>query len=193
MTMNYIEAIGLGFPGVQCNVLGDGTDYDTIEWHSGNALPSKAELDAYIAGNPTTDFSKLADGTPTFYYVPGNCYVSVNRTMVQFCTRANSKNYYLDYGSITSSATTGYIAHSHEIITSLSFSLAKVASHDVTARLRVGSTELGAAVVLAGSSSTLLKDLSISVNELDIVSCFVESQSSFSNPNLVFEVHRKLL
>lgn len=51
---SYIEAIGRGFPAVQCHALGDGTDYDSLVWESGAPLPSKEALDAWIAANPVS-------------------------------------------------------------------------------------------------------------------------------------------
>lgn len=51
--MNYIEAIGLGFPNVKCHVVGDVNNYDNIVWESGSPLPSQTTLDQWIASNPT--------------------------------------------------------------------------------------------------------------------------------------------
>ncbi len=47
--MNYIEAITLGFPNVQVHSFGDPFDYSTLVVDNGAALPSKEELDAFIA------------------------------------------------------------------------------------------------------------------------------------------------
>ena len=52
--MNYIEAISIGFPNVQCHALGDGTDYNSIVWEAGAPLPSQATLDEWIAANNVT-------------------------------------------------------------------------------------------------------------------------------------------
>lgn len=51
--MNYIEAIGLGFPAVQCHAMGDGSVYETLVHDSGPPIPSKQTLDEWIAANPT--------------------------------------------------------------------------------------------------------------------------------------------
>ena len=53
MTMSYIEAIGKGFPGVECHARGDGTVYEDIVWDKGLPLPTKETLDAWIASNST--------------------------------------------------------------------------------------------------------------------------------------------
>lgn len=53
MTITYIEAIAYGFPAVQCHAVGDGSDYSTIVWDSGAALPTQETLDSWIAANPT--------------------------------------------------------------------------------------------------------------------------------------------
>lgn len=52
--MDYITAIGKGFPGVECHAVGDGTVYEDIVWDGGVALPSKTTLDEWIAANSTT-------------------------------------------------------------------------------------------------------------------------------------------
>lgn len=52
MAYTYIEAISAGFPLVFCHSTGDGSVYEDIVWDGGAALPSKAELDSWIAANP---------------------------------------------------------------------------------------------------------------------------------------------
>jgi hypothetical protein len=52
MAISYIQAIGNGFPAVQCHALGDGTIYSNIVWDAGAPLPTQAILDAWIAANP---------------------------------------------------------------------------------------------------------------------------------------------
>lgn len=47
-TFNYIFAIGVGFPGVNCHCEGEGEVYENIVWDSGDPLPSRATLDAWI-------------------------------------------------------------------------------------------------------------------------------------------------
>jgi hypothetical protein len=47
-----MQAIGVGFPLVQCHSIGDGSVYADIVWDGGAALPSQAVLDAWIAANP---------------------------------------------------------------------------------------------------------------------------------------------
>lgn len=48
----YMEAIGKGFPTVQCHAIGDGSVYDNIVWDAGEPVPTQATLDAWIAANP---------------------------------------------------------------------------------------------------------------------------------------------
>lgn len=50
--MNYIDAIGLGFPTVHCHVVGDPSNYDNIVWEGGAPLPTQATLDQWMAANP---------------------------------------------------------------------------------------------------------------------------------------------
>lgn len=47
-----MQAIGIGFPGVECHSTGDGTVYTDIVWDAGLALPSQNTLDSWIASNP---------------------------------------------------------------------------------------------------------------------------------------------
>jgi len=49
---NYVEAIAVGFPGVQCHAFGDPFDYNNLVWSAGAPLPSKEALDAWIQANP---------------------------------------------------------------------------------------------------------------------------------------------
>jgi hypothetical protein len=59
MAYTYIQAIGLGFPGVECHAMGDGSVYADIVWDAGVAMPSQATLDAWIAANPETVSVKI--------------------------------------------------------------------------------------------------------------------------------------
>lgn len=52
MAYTYMEAIGKGFPAVQCHAVGDGSVYEDIVWDGGAALPTKLALDEWIAANP---------------------------------------------------------------------------------------------------------------------------------------------
>ena len=55
----YMEAIGGGFPTVQCSALGGGDVYEDIVWSAGDPLPTKAELDTWILANTKTYIWKL--------------------------------------------------------------------------------------------------------------------------------------
>jgi hypothetical protein len=59
MAYTYIQAIGHGFPAVQCHASGDGSVYTDIVWDSGAAMPTQQELDNWIAANPAADTTKL--------------------------------------------------------------------------------------------------------------------------------------
>lgn len=52
MALNYIQAIGQGFPAVGCYATGSGANYASIVWVSGDPVPSQETLDAYISANP---------------------------------------------------------------------------------------------------------------------------------------------
>jgi hypothetical protein len=51
----YIDAISKGYPGVNCYSAGDGSIYENIIWQEGPPLPSKADLDAWIAADIKVD------------------------------------------------------------------------------------------------------------------------------------------
>ena len=55
----YIEAIGRGFPLVQCHALGDGSVYESLVWDAGEPIPSKEVLDAWIAANPSLSAERV--------------------------------------------------------------------------------------------------------------------------------------
>ena len=55
----YIEAIGKGFPGVQCHAIGDGSDYNSLVWDAGEPLPSKETLDQWILSNPQLNAERV--------------------------------------------------------------------------------------------------------------------------------------
>ena len=50
--MTYIEAIGRGFPGVQCHAIGDGSSYESLIWDAGQPIPDQSTLDQWILSNP---------------------------------------------------------------------------------------------------------------------------------------------
>ena len=54
MTYTYIQAIGIGFPGVECHAPGVGAVYEDIIWDGGSPMPSKDALDTWIAANQQT-------------------------------------------------------------------------------------------------------------------------------------------
>ena len=87
--MTYIEAIGKGFPGVQCHAIGDGSTYESLVWDAGQPIPDKITLDQWIAANPEApagvaltryEFRKLftfaervaIDSSPTNTAIPAN-------------------------------------------------------------------------------------------------------------------------
>ena len=55
----YMEAIGFGFPAVQCSALGDGSVYEDIVWSAGDPIPAKADLDAWILADTKVHMWRL--------------------------------------------------------------------------------------------------------------------------------------
>ena len=52
---SYVEAIGIGFPGVECHAQGAGEVYEELVWDAGLPLPSKEALDTWILSNPKSE------------------------------------------------------------------------------------------------------------------------------------------
>jgi hypothetical protein len=59
MATTYIEAIGKGFPGVQCHAIGDGSTYESLVWDAGQPIPSQQVLDEWIASNPSVSSERV--------------------------------------------------------------------------------------------------------------------------------------
>lgn len=55
----YMEAIGLGFPTVGCHCIGDGNIYEDIVWDSGDPIPTKEDIDAWIFSHTQTQMWRL--------------------------------------------------------------------------------------------------------------------------------------
>lgn len=53
--LTYVGAIARGFPGVRYKATGNGSVYEDIVWGGGNPMPSKEELDVYIASQAKVD------------------------------------------------------------------------------------------------------------------------------------------
>lgn len=49
VSLNYMQAIGTGFPTVGCHCLGDGSIYENIVWDNGGSVPTQSDLDIWIA------------------------------------------------------------------------------------------------------------------------------------------------
>ena len=59
LSYSYMDAIGRGYPNIGAHCEGDGTVYEHIFLDEGTALPSKAELDAWILNAITSDLWDL--------------------------------------------------------------------------------------------------------------------------------------
>lgn len=57
--ITYMQAIGIGFPKVGCHAIGTGADYNTIVWDSGDPIPAKEVLDAWISDYTKAQMWKL--------------------------------------------------------------------------------------------------------------------------------------
>lgn len=52
--MDYVTAIGIGFPGVQVECFGDPMVYENLQGVNGSAVPAQSTLDEWIAANSAT-------------------------------------------------------------------------------------------------------------------------------------------
>lgn len=52
MGYTYMQAISVGFPGVECHSPNDGAVYADIIWDAGTPLPEQSVLDLWIDANP---------------------------------------------------------------------------------------------------------------------------------------------
>ena len=59
MFHTYIQAIGVGFPTVQCHAIGDGSVYADLVWDAGDPIPAQTTLDEWISANPINESPKL--------------------------------------------------------------------------------------------------------------------------------------
>lgn len=57
--MDYITALGIGFPGVRAECIGDPAVYANLTWVSGSPMPAKATLDEWIASNSAAASTKI--------------------------------------------------------------------------------------------------------------------------------------
>lgn len=85
MTYTYIDAISLGFPGIQVHTFGDPSDYDSIINESDTPTPSKADLDAWIMQQEQADAWAAIQALRTVYSnggvkLPGNAWFQTDDT-----------------------------------------------------------------------------------------------------------------
>ena len=52
-TMTYVTALGINWTNCKVSCAGDGSVYADLVWVSGDAIPSQADLDSWIATAPT--------------------------------------------------------------------------------------------------------------------------------------------
>lgn len=89
ISYTYMQAIGVGFPGVGCSCQGDGSVYENIVFDEGTTVPSKADLDTWISAQILTDMWELIKSerdrrTQTGGYKVGNYwYHSDNISRIQ--------------------------------------------------------------------------------------------------------------
>lgn len=57
--MTYINAISIGFPGINCHIVGNDDVYENIIWDSGLPIPNKETLDQWLLSNPNAGSEKL--------------------------------------------------------------------------------------------------------------------------------------
>lgn len=188
----YIQAIGWGFPNVQCHCIGDGSVYENIVHDSGDPLPSKATLDDWIANNnqPVTNqtLQFLADGTPAYYYSPADTNISIDKATITFSTRTNgAKNFYLDLQNADSS-TNGFPVRRKAIIKNLSVSLRTVALEAVFVSIRDSLGVTLASVLVPAGVKTATATLAVTIASGTSLSCFLSCSKNVANPIVICEL-----
>ncbi len=89
MALNYIQSIGHGFPNVGCSSVGDGSAYENLIWESGDALPTKEVLDAWILAHTKSNMWELIKNerdrrkSASGYKVGANWYHSDDFSRIQ--------------------------------------------------------------------------------------------------------------
>lgn len=167
--ISYIKAISIAYPNVHCSAIGDGSDYDLIVWESGDTLPSKADLDTFIA-----QYTDIAIPDHYTFDAVRNRYLSPILRDVTFSSQAvGAKNYYLSLFGQMSSNIHGYIVAEKSAILSSDCRIADSVSSDVTFELYADNVLTHSVTIPAGQKIIAEKTLNIDIAADSILSCKV--------------------
>lgn len=146
MALTYIQAIGIGYPGVQCHTTpgADGSVYSNIVWDGGVAMPSQATLDAWISSNSTTAISLFGGAVSGTVPATTGTSLIANSTAVP----ANTVGSQLWTSTVIPSALTSKLIVDFAIMVA-----SGTAGRTITALLFRGTTCIGASSIYCATAS----------------------------------------
>lgn len=185
--MNYLQALSIGFPAVQCHVQGPGDVYEDLVWDAGDEIPDKAILDQWILGNPVIPSVNL----PTYFYEPAGVDISVDQVLVNFSmSTRGARNFYLPYAGVIDGQTNGYVLPRDALVKSVSVSFKYPLNKAAVIHLReTGSPgDLFTLGIPAGERTQVFLDQAFLLQANTSLSCFLECSSNVSDPVVVCAV-----
>ncbi len=191
MKPTYILALSMGFPGVKAHALGNGSDYASLVWDSGDPLPTQAILDDYISANNlvldnhTTEFN----GVPTITDNNTGTTLPLSNFMIGFgSTINNADNVFLNTYTGNASNVLGCImarnAALYSIVVAASSPNGSGVSADVVFAIRVNGAAADATTFTlpAGQLTHIELNPNLNFNAGDTVAVRVTSTSKFARP-----------
>ncbi len=188
--MNYMRVITLGFSTVQCHVLGDPSVYEDLIWDSGDPLPSKATLDAYVEAHPdlfgeNIDVNVLENGMPAFFDSARGVVRSISEYRIIFAaSTTGAKNFYLNNEGLVSSNLKGHLIDINSIVIRVVGSIQNEVQHDVVFHLinNVTEEEILTETILPGNKHIVDTTVNLSLEHTVELSCRLTSDSKVVNP-----------
>lgn len=201
MSISYVQAIALGFSDCQVDAVGDAADYANLVRRSGITLPTKVELDAYIATNSATilaaqaaatGVTTLANGMPAYIEPAGGVLTSISTISREFFVKSSgTKNAYLSTISGITSNVLGFRLTRNALIRSVTIesSVAISSSTDAMYELRVNksTSPLVAYQLDRNTSYKAFIDLSIPLTAGDELAVYINSLNNIVNPVCLIE------
>jgi hypothetical protein len=202
MTISYVQAIALGFNGCQVDSVGDPTVYENLVRRSGIALPTKAELDAYIDLNAApiiasqaaaTGATALDNGMPAYIEKTGGILTSIVSTTYNYIVKTSgTRNSYLSVMGDVASNVLGFRVPRNALVRSVTVMSSSVisSSYDALFELRVNkaTTPLASYMLDRNTAYKSYLDLSLALNAGDELAIYLNSASNVVNPICLLEV-----
>lgn len=186
MSMTYIQALSKGFPGVQVECAGDGSVYENLVWVSGDALPSKTQLDAYVQANENIQLD-------TFGSIENGYALSIARLYPVFTINSHAtKNVYLNtLGGVPYKV--GYYIWRDAMIVAGVAQLESSATGSASFKLRKNGlvTDLHSIDISSGET-TKHSLIYLPVSAGDTIQVYVSSSANGAYPTLTLELAWRL-